>query len=453
MEKTMIRDLTNGSVGRQLLQFSLPFMLSNALQTVYNLVDMVIVGQFVGSTGLSGVSIGGNLVWLLCCLAIGYTSGSQIFISQLVGAKDHEGIRRTIGTTFTSISIFAVLFSVLGIAFHRPLLDLLNTPAEAYQQAADYVIISCAGLFFVYGYNTVSAILRGMGDSTHPFIFIAIAAGLNVVLDILFVGPMGMEAAGAALATVLSQAISFIISVVYLYRNKESFGFDFKLRSFALDMRVMKDLSRLGLPLTVQSSAINISMLYVSAGINTYGLVYSSVYAIGGKLQSIMFIITNSISTASATMFGQNLGAGKPDRVKKIFWFGILYCMVFFVLVAAVCLCFPEAIFRIFTQDTDVIAQAAHFMVTLVVMFSGFASMTPGIALINGIGNGSLSLITALLDGVLVRIGLCILLAAPMGVWGYFWGNALAGYVSTIIGFAYYLTGAWKRRKLMVQQA
>lgn len=453
----MIKDLTQGSVSKELLRFSFPFMLSNALQTVYNLVDMVVVGQYVGPSGLTAVSVGGQITWLLCCLAIGYSSGGQIYISQLVGAKDHEGIRRTIGTTFTTISIFAVIFTILGIALNEPLLTLLNTPTKAMEQAQDYVVICSAGMFFVYGYNTISAILRGMGDSIRPFIFIAVAAILNVILDIIFVGPLGMKAGGAALATTISQAVAFFVSVIYLYRHKETFGFDFKLKSFAIDKATFKTLSLLGLPLTVQSSAINISMLYVSAGINRYDLVWSSVYGIGSKLQSLMFIITNSISTASSTMFGQNLGAGKNHRVKQIFWHGNLYCIVFFVVIAIVCLRFPQQIFQLFISDTDVtaadvISQAPEFMKTLVVMFSGFATMTAGIALINGIGNGSLSLITALLDGVIVRIGLCILLSGPlnMGVWGYFWGNALAGYVSTIIGDFYYLSGAWKNRKLMI---
>ena len=196
MEETMIKDLTTGSVGKELLRFSFPFMLSNALQTVYNLVDMVVVGQFVGASGLSAVSIGGQIVWLLSCLAIGYSSGGQIFISQLVGARDHAGIRRTIGTLFTVIAAFSILFTILGIAFHRPLLELLNTPPESMEQARDYVVICSAGMFFVYGYNTVSAVLRGMGDSTRPFLFIAIAALLNVVLDLIFVGPLGMASSG-----------------------------------------------------------------------------------------------------------------------------------------------------------------------------------------------------------------------------------------------------------------
>lgn len=454
MSKTMINDLTTGSVGKQLLRFSFPFMLSNALQTVYNLVDMVVVGQFVGATGLSAVSIGGQITWLLCCLAIGFTSGGQIFISQLVGAGDHKALNRTIGTLFTTIAAFSILFTLIGIGLHTQLLNLLNTPAEAMEEAKDYVVICSAGMFFVYGYNTVSAVLRGMGDSKRPLVFIAIAAILNVILDLIFVGPLGMKSGGAALATTLSQAVSFIISIIYLVKNKESFGFDFKLKSFAVDKQTFKALCNLGLPLTVQSTAINVSMLYVSAGINTYGLVYSSVYAIGGKLQSLMFIITNSISTAASSMFGQNLGAGKPERVRQIFWYGNLFCIVFFIAVAILCLGFPEPMFRLFTQEPEVLAEAGQFMVTLVVMFSGFATMTAGIALVNGIGNGSLSLIIALLDGVIVRIGLCILMAGPlnMGVWGYFWGNALAGYVSTIMADYYYFSGRWKKRKLMVER-
>lgn len=453
MEKTMIKDLTEGHVGRELLKFSFPFMLSTALQTVYNMVDMVVVGQYMGPSGLTAVSVGGQLTWLLSCFALGYSSGAQIFISQLVGAKDTKGLNRTIGTSFTAMGIFAIILTILGIVFHKPLLVLLNTPEEAMKQACDYVVYCSAGMLFVYGYNIVSAILRGMGDSTRPFIFIAISAVLNIILDIIFVGPMGMGAGGAALATSISQAVSCIVALIYLYLHKEAFGFDFKLRSFALDRRTFLALSKLGLPLTVQNTAINISMLYVSAGINSYGLVYSSIYGIGSKLQSLIFIITNSITVAASTMFGQNLGASKFDRVKQIFWYSNIFCLVFYIVVAALYLGFPEAIFRIFTKEADVLALAPKYMITLVVMFLGFTSLTPGLALINGIGHGSLSLITALLDGVIVRIGLCILFAGPldMGVWGYFWGNALAGFSTTIIGDFYYFTGAWKRRKLMTE--
>jgi putative MATE family efflux protein len=449
---TLINNLTEGSVTKQLIAFSIPFVLSNALQSIYNIVDMVVVGQFVGSTGLSAVSIGGQLVWLLACLGIGYGSGGQIYISQQVGAGDHEGVRRTIGTVFTSTMLFAVLFTIIGVALHTTLLDLLNTPSEAMADAVDYLIICSGGMIFVYGYNVVSAILRGMGDSKRPLLFIGIASVTNLILDLVFVAGLGMGAAGAAWATILGQALSFIVSLIYLYHHREQFGFDFKPRSFAIDPNTFKSLSKLGLPLAVQTSAINISMLFVSAYINAYGLVYSAVYGIGSKLHSIMLIVTNALNASGATMMGQNLGAGKPERVKKIFHMVNLICIVFCAIVSVILLIFPEQVFRLFTSDAEVLSMAPRYMVVTVVMFLGFATMSAGLALVNGVGNGMLSLVIALLDGVVARIALSLLLGITfnMGAWGFFWGNSLAGFVSVILGNFYYFSGLWKKRKLMV---
>lgn len=450
--KTLIRDLTQGPVTSQLISFSIPFVLSNALQTIYNLVDMVVVGQFVGSAGLSAVSIGGQLVWLLCCLGIGYASGGQIYISQQVGAGDREGVRRTIGTVFTTTVILGILFSIVGMAFHKQLLGLLNTPEEAMADARRYMVICSAGLVFVYGYNVVSAVLRGMGDSKRPLLFIGIASIVNLLMDLVFVAGLGLGAAGAALATIIGQGLSFVISVIYLYHRRESFGFDFKPRSFLITPQTFKSLSKLGLPLAVQTSAINISMLFVNAFVNDYGLVYSAVYAIGSKLHSIMLIITNALNASGSTMMAQNLGAGKVDRVKKVYHSVELICMLFWVLVCAVCLLLPEQIFRLFTTDAEVLAMAPRYMVVTAVMFLGFAMMTAGLALVNGIGNGSLSLIIALLDGVVARIALSLFLGlvCDMGAWGFFWGNSLAGFVSVIMGSVYFYSGLWKKRKLMV---
>lgn len=242
--------------------------------------------------------------------------------------------------------------------------------------------------------------------------------------------------------------------MIYLYIRREGFGFDFKLKSFAIDGRTFKSLSNLGLPLTVQTTAINVSMLYVTAGVNSYGLVYSSVFGIGSKLHNIMFIITNSVNTASATMFGQNLGAGQvgPGEAGLLVRQSLLYGLL----------------------PLRCRGLSAVPGVHLPDVHPGCGGPVPGRPLY-GLPGGdvpglrhhdrrcgpgqrhrqrSLSLITALLDGVVVRIGLCMLMSGPlgMGVWGYFWGNALAGFVSTIIGDFYYLTGLWKKRRLMVEQ-
>ena len=433
---------------------SIPITLAQLINILYNIVDRMYIGHIPGAGALALTGLGLCLPVISIVMAFARLSGmgGGPLCSIERGKGDLTEAERIMGNSFTLLMIFAVALTLLGEVFLRPILMAFGASSDTIGYAMDYGRIYLAGNVFVLISLGMNNFINAQGFARTGMVTTLVGAILNIVLDPIFIFVLGWGVKGAAAATVISQAASFIISIIYLYIHRESFGFDFKPRSFAMDGKTFKALSYLGLPLTVQTSAINISMMFVSAGVNAYGLVYASVYGIGSKLTSVMFIITNSISTASATMFGQNLGAGKHDRVRQVFWFGNLYCMIFFVVVAVGCLAFPEGIFRLFTQDGDVIANAGHFMITMVVMFFGFATMTAGIALINGIGNGSLSLITALLDGVIVRIGLCVLLAGPcgMGVWGYFWGNALAGFVSVIIGDFYYLSGLWKKRKLMV---
>ena len=186
-QKNLINDLTTGSVSKSLVRFAFPLMLSNLLQTVYNMVDMIVVGQFVGKAGLSAVSIGAQLLHLLTFIAMGFSSAGQVLISQYVGAGDRKSVSRTIGTMFTFVLSCAIAMTVLCTIFAKPLLSFMNTPAEAFNSALAYTVTCYIGLFFIYGYNIVSAVLRGMGDSKRPFIIIATAAVTNLVLDLLFI--------------------------------------------------------------------------------------------------------------------------------------------------------------------------------------------------------------------------------------------------------------------------
>ena len=219
--------MTEGSIAKKLIMFALPLMLSNLLQTVYNMVDMIVIGQFVGKESLSAVSIGGEILMALTFVSMGLCMAGQILISQYVGAQNKEQIKKTIGTLFTVVFACGIALTVICVFLVDPILDLLNTPAEAWSETWDYVFICILGLVFIYGYNIVGAILRGMGDSKHPLIFVAIAAGANLVLDLVFVVVFKWQAMGTALATVMGQAISFIFSLIYLFRHKVEFGFDF----------------------------------------------------------------------------------------------------------------------------------------------------------------------------------------------------------------------------------
>ena len=450
----MINNLTVGSVPGKLIRFSIPFVLANLLQFLYNIVDMIIVGQFVGSAGLSAVSIGAEFMHFLTFIAVGFAQAGQVMIAQSIGnGKTKEHLSRTIGNLFTFILGLSVVVTVVSVLFPREYAAVMNTPAESFEETVSYCAVCGAGMFFVFGYNTVSNVLQGMGDSKHPLVFVAIAAGLNLVLDLLFVGVFGMRAMGAALATVLGQAFSFIVSMLYLYRKREAFGFDFRLRSFRPERSLIGSIVKLGVPMTLQSIAISVSMMYVTACINVYGVIYSAVNGVANKISQLCNIVTASLRSSGAAMTGQNFGAGRNDRVTGVFWYVLLLSLGFAALLAVIMLLFPTQIFRLFDDDPAVLLVAMEAVPVIIVNFFGAATRTPVSALINGIGFAGMNFIMGIMDGVVVRIGLAVLMGKilGMGVHGYWYGSAIAGYMFFVVVFPYFLSGKWKLRRTVVE--
>jgi putative MATE family efflux protein len=451
-EKSMIRDMTRGSVLKNLIAFAIPFMLSNLLQTVYSMVDMIVVGQFVGSIGLSAVTISSQIIMFMTSLTMGFTTGGQILISQQVGIHNKEGLNSTIGTLFSTVAVLGVLLSVVVIALYRPLLEILNTPAESWDQACQYTVICGAGNIFTCGYITVSAILQGMGDSKKPLMFIGIASVLNIILDLLFVAVFRWASAGAAWATIIGQAVSFITSIIYLYRRKESFGFDFKFSSFRFDKNILKILLRLGLPLGLQNSAISISMMFVSHFVNAFGLAAASTFGVGRRVEMIPEMLSQSLSMATSTIIGQNMAAGNIQRSRKAIHITLACNTVVYIVFAIIFGIFPKEIFSVFTTDIDVLNMAPLFISTVLVSFPAFAIMDAYLPFIQGIGNAKVSLIFAILDGVVSRIGLSLLFGFVLnwGLYGFFLGYALAAYSTAVPSAIYFYSGVWKKRKMLV---
>lgn len=445
--KSMVKDLTVGSVPKLLLAFAAPLFVSNALQAIYNIVDMVVVGQVIGGEGMSAVATGGNILHLLNFLALGFSSAGQIIIAKDVGRGDFNGVKKSIGSLFTLLITMAIAMSVICYMLRSQILDLVNTPAEAYAYTMDYTVICIFGLVFIYGYNVVSAIMRGLGDSKRPFMFIAIASVMNTVLDILFVAILKMEVKGAALATVIGQSFSFLFALYYLYKHKEAFGFDFKPASFIPDKDTIAKLTALGVPMAIQSAAVSISMTVVAAWVNSFGVIYSAIAGIISKLNTMMGIMSNALSTAAASMVSQNLGAKKYNRIPKIL--GTTFCssMVLAIIFAGALLTWPEAIFRMFTSDKAVLAEASIIILPCILNFGGAVSRSFGFGMINGSGNSRLNLLVAILDGIVVRIGAAYLLGFTAGLHalGFWLGDAIAGYMPFVIGGIFYLSGRWKR--------
>ena len=446
----LIRDLTTGSVPGTLLRFAMPLFLSGLLQMVYNMVDMIVVGQMVGTGGLSAVSVGGEMMMLITFIAMGFSNAGQILISRYVGEKRHDLIGEMVATLFTLLLFAAVVIMALFLLTYQDIMTWLNTPDSIWEYTRQYSIICIYGTVFIYGYNLVSAILRGMGDSKHPFLFIAIASVLNLGLDLLFVGPMGMGPAGAALATVIGQAVSFLFALTLLYRHRDQIHFDFKPSHFRISRNVIRPLLSLGIPMVIQSAAITFSMLFVNSYINRYGEVSIAVTGIARKLENMISIVAQAISAAGGAMISQALGARKTERVPKIVGHALWIVAIPSAIFALITLFRPEWLFGIFSQDPEVLKMVLELYIPVaMIQYLGCTLRPPAFALINGSGNSRLNLAVALLDGVACRIGLSLLLGVVLswGITGFWYGNAISGCIPFVIGFAFLLSGRWKKEK------
>ena len=451
--KKLSKDFTQGNIAKQLLWFTLPFMASNALQVLYSTIDMIIVGEYVGTPGLSAVSQSSQIMNFATMVCLGFSNGGQVLISQALGAGKRKEMNHIIGTLFSLIVILAVALSAVVLIGRNWILDVMNIPKESRAFAMDYLVICGAGLVFTAGYNMVSAVLRGMGDSKRPFLFIGIASAVNLVLDIIFTGFLGWEVAGAAWATIIGQAVSFLFSLFYLYRNREAFGFDFKKESFVINKHYTKMITALGTPMAIQSGCINISMLFVNSMINNVGVVASATFGVGVRIDDIINKISQGIQFAAMPMVSQNIAAGKQKRSVQVVRWAWVYSFALTVIFMAAYIAFGKYLFMAFSDDPLVHQMSGTFIKAILWMFPALAVMRGTGAFIQGIGNAKLSMILALLDGVVLRIGLSWLFGIFLkwGFFGFVLGYGLAAYGCAIPGMIYFLSGVWKKRRVLAE--
>lgn len=451
-QKKYTTDFTSGKVFNQLFVFATPLFLSNLLQIIYNIADMIIVGQSMGKVGLSAVSIGGDISHFLTFIAMGFSNAGQVLISQYLGARKQNKLSRFVATMFSFLIVCAIITSIICFCLRVPFLHLMNTPQEAFSQALAYSTISIMGLIFIYGYNTASAILRGMGDSIRPFIFIAISASLNIFLDLILVLGLKKGAAGAALATIISQGVSFLFCIVYIYKYRKRYGLRISWKHFVKwDLKMLMQLIKLGVPMAIKNASIHLSKLCVNSWINSYGVAVSAFSGIANKINSTTNLISNAFNTAGASMVGQNIGAKKYARIKEIiiaiFKITSSVAIIFTILM----ILFPTEIYNCFTNDTEVITIGMGYIPIAIMIFWGSAARSGMNAFINGSGNYGINFVTALLDGIILRIGLSFLfgLTLKMGYFGFWLGDALAGFTPFFIGIVFYFSGRWKKQNIV----
>ena len=433
-------DLTQGSIYKTLIVFAVPIILTNLIQQLYSMVDLMVIGQFVGSVGTVGISTGGEIADLVTPVAMGFSTAGQIYIAQLIGARNERRAKKTVGTLLGFMLGVSALLMLAAIVFSLPILHTLNCPGEALSQARAYMIITALGYPFVFGYNAVCGILRGMGESKRPLYFISVAAVINIGLDIFFVAVLGMQADGTAIATTLSQVGSFVASFRYLWKNREKFEFELSKEFFWPDAKILETIVVLGVPQVVRSLLVRFSLLWINANINSYGLTVSATNSIGNKIQKFSDVFNSGVDTASAAMIGQNLGANKKERAGKVCWATLSLGLGFACIIVVVLLFFPQDVYRIFTTDVAVIDMGKVYLRIMVVHFFASAFVGAFQAMVTGCGFVSLGFVIGILDGVVCKIGLSLLFVNVMGMGyvGYFMGIAFSRILPGIGHFTFH---------------
>ena len=351
--------LTEGNVFRVLLKFSVPFLIANIIQALYGAVDLMVIGWYCAPESVAAVSTGTQVTQIITSMVSGLTLGSTIMVGKYTGMKDEDRTCRTIGTTLSVFAVIAILLTIVMLTFKGPILAALKTPAASLKEANDYVTICFYGIFFICGYNAISAVLRGYGDSRRPMYFVALSCVLNIIGDIMFVKYLGLGVAGTALATVLSQSISMICSIIYL--NRSRFIFTFSLKNLRIDRSLAKELAMVGIPISSQECMVRLSFLYLTSVTNRLGVNAAAAVGIASKYDVFAMLPATSIASALAAITAQNYGAGKPERARQSLAAGIGFSVLASSLFFLWAQLSPQTMIGLFNTNPDIISAGIPF--------------------------------------------------------------------------------------------
>ncbi|MDY3359066.1 MAG: MATE family efflux transporter [Clostridium celatum] len=437
-------NLTKGKISTTLLKFAIPVLFASLLQALYGAADLFVVGQFSDSAAVSAVAIGSQVMQTITGIILGISMGGTVLIGRRIGEKNAEGTAKAIGSLSILFILFAIILTPLMFLATNSAISLMHTPLEAISFTRQYIIICSLGIPFIIGYNAVSGIFRGLGDSKTPVYFVLIACIVNIIVDVVLVGVLKFGAIGAAIATISSQAISFIISLIYMI--KKGFSFEINKKHFKLDKESVKYILIVGFPLALQDALVNISFLIITAVINTMGLVASAAVGVVEKIIIFAMLPPTAFGSAVSAMTAQNIGAGEIKRAKTVLRYGIIYSLIFGVLAMIYSQLYPETLTSIFSNDINVVKVAGEYlksfsidciMVSFVFCMNGYFS---------GQGKSTISLIHSLIATFGFRIPLTYFISRIDGVTLYELGLAapISTFVSIIICFGYFY---WQNRK------
>lgn len=445
------QNLTTGSVPQKLIMFALPLLLANLLQSFYSIVDMLVVGNVIGETGLAAISNASMISFIINSICIGVTMGGTVLIAQYKGANDEQAQIETVGTLFGISLAASLIVTIVGLLIYKPLFQVLNVPAVSMQEACEYMKIICYGTVFVFGYNAVCSIMKGFGDSKSPLYFITIATIVNVFLDLILVGLLDMGTAGAAYATIFSQGTSLLVSIVHLKRK--NFIFDFKLKHFVIKSDKLVAVLKVGLPTAIQMVVVNISYLLITGMLNNFGVSVAAASGVGLKINTFAGMPCWAIGQAVTAMVGQNMGANDIERVKKTTKTGLrLNVFITFIVVLTVQL-FAKQIITLFEPESQEVIKDGILYLRVCCRINSliYAAMYTFDSFAIGIGAANIAMVNALLDAVFVRLPVSWLLAFVfnIGFSGIYIGQAVSPILPASVGLLYFKNKVWEKKKII----
>lgn len=439
-----MKDLTEGKEGRRILSFALPMLLGNVFHQLYNIIDSIIVGNFIGKEALAAVGASFPVIFVFFALVLGVTSGSTVVISQYFGAKENHKVKQMVDTLFIMLFFASILISILGIIFSRPIFLLLKLPPEVMPLAEIYLKIFFGGSIAFFGFMGTSAALRGLGDSKTPLYFLIVSTLTNIGLDLLFVLVFHWGIVGVAVATLISQGGAFLTAIIYLNKTHEIIKFSLFNLKFNRDL--FKKSIRIGLPTGIQQTVVALGMTALIGIVDKFGTSVIAAYTVAARVNSLATLPAMNFANALSTFVGQNLGAKKPDRVRRGFLATLKMSSLISVTVSLFVVFQGDFIMGFFTNDAEVIRVGEEYLTIVGSFYLVFSAMFATSGVLRGAGATVIPMITTVISLWMIRIPGAYFLSQKMGETGIWWAIPIGWIIGLILAYAYYLTGKWKNK-------
>lgn len=444
----LTHDMTKGSETRHIIWFALPLLAGNLLQQLYNAADTIIVGRYLGDDALAAVGATGSITYFFYTLCLGLSIGAGVIISQYFGSKRYEQLKNAVFNSAAVTAIFGIVISIISLALTEPVLKLLKIPDNLFPMSAGYMKIACAGTIAVAAFNWINSVMRSLGDSKTPLLFLGFSSILNIALDLLFVVSFNFGVNGAATATITSQFLAAGLSIIFAFSKNNYIKLSRK--NMQIDKNVIIKCIKTGIPIAAQNGMISISMIAIQTVTNTFGETVMAAYTVSMRIEQFVQQPFSSLNAAMSAFVGQNIGAGKQKRAINGLHIGLRISTVFSLAVILVFLFLSQNLVGCFVKGNDVISIGAKAIIITSFFYISLGAIHVSRGFLNGAGDTGYAFVNGLVE-VICRIGLSVVLTriSFIGHWGIWITTCLTWFATAVISILRYKQGKWKSKAVL----